>query len=123
MIKTDFELPIVHIHQDTIDHSIDSIEYAIKSIVQRHQEQINIEIMKNICQIMKENGISEYYGIDEKRLLEIVDEAKAFEIIKEKGINIQELKFSYSVNEYNKCKGNENETLTQEEYDFLREVL
>lgn len=49
--------------------------------------------------------------------------SKALEIIKEKGINISELKFSYSVNEYNICKGNENESLTQEEYDLLREVL
>lgn len=81
-----FELPIVHIHQDTmptLDHSKDSFEYAIKFIVQRQQKEINDEIMKNIRQIMKEKGISEYYSIDEKRLLEIIEEAKAFEMIKD----------------------------------------
>ena len=85
MIKQDFELPIVHIHQDimpTFDHSKDSFEYSIQFIIQRHQQQINEKIMKNIRQIMKEKGISEYYSIDETRLLEIIEEAKAFEMIK-----------------------------------------
>lgn len=81
-----FELPLVHIHQDTmptLDHSKDSFEYSIKFIVQRLQEQINEAIIKNIRQIMKEKGVSEYYAINEKRLLEIVEEAKAFELIKD----------------------------------------
>lgn len=50
-------------------------------------------------------------------------ELKALEIIKKKGINIQELKYCYSVEEYNICKGTGNESLNQEEYNLLKEVL
>jgi hypothetical protein len=50
-------------------------------------------------------------------------ELKALEIIKKKGINIQELRYSYSLNEYNICKGTGNESLKQEEYDLLKGVF
>lgn len=50
-------------------------------------------------------------------------ELKALEIINKKGINIQELKHCYSVDEYNICKGDTNKSLTQEEYDLLKEVF
>ena len=50
-------------------------------------------------------------------------ELKALEIIRKKGINIQELRYSYSLNEYNICKGTGNESLNQEEYDLLKGVF
>ena len=50
-------------------------------------------------------------------------ELKSLEIIRKKGINIQELKYSYSLNEYNICKGDGNESLTQEEYELLKGVF
>lgn len=127
MIKKDFELPIVHIHQDTmptLDHNKDTFEYSIQFIVQRHQEQINDEIMKNIQALMKEKGISEYYGIDEKRLLEIVEEAKAFEIITKKNVNIGLIKDKDCTLEiYNTMMLLKEWQLTEEEYDILNRRL
>lgn len=50
---------------------------------------------------------------------------KAFETIKEKNVDIQTLKRTNSVIEYNSCvaKGLGEKELTQEEYDFLKEML
>jgi hypothetical protein len=59
----------------------------------------------------------------EEAINTISRELKALEIINNKGINIWELRYSYSVNEYNICKGDTNKSLTQEEYDLLKEVL
>ena len=128
-----FELPIVHIHQDitpTLDHSKDGLEYTIRFVVERHQEQVNDEIMKNIRQIMKEKGISEYYSIDEKRLLEIVEEAKAFEIIKNKSVNlyhfeyVQRFPIDEQLERYNDILYvRERDFLTQQEYDLVKKAI
>ena len=48
---------------------------------------------------------------------------KALEIIKEKGLDIRELMYSYSLYEYNTCKPIHFEPLTQEEFNLLKEVL
>ena len=50
-------------------------------------------------------------------------ELKALEIIRKKGINIQELKYCYSADEYNINKDDNNESLSKKEYDLLKEVL
>ena len=60
---------------------------------------------------------------DEEAINTISRELKALEIISNKGINIWELRYSYSVNEYNICKGDTNKSLTQEEYDLLKGVF
>lgn len=65
----------------------------------------------------KEGYVVQYQGIP---LYEIL---KAFEIIKKKGVNVFELRYSFSLTEYNICKGIENEELTQEEYETLKKVL
>lgn len=115
-----FEMPIVHIHQDTMpnhDDNVDSIVCALQCVVQRHQKQIDDEIIKNIRQIMKEKGISDYYSIDETRLLEIIEEARAFEIIKEKVI-------PYSLtNRTMISRAFEEGWITQEEFDILKRAL
>lgn len=67
-----------------------------------------------------ERGILEE---DAEAVWTIRRELKALEIIRKKGINIRELKFSYSLTEYNICKGDGSERLNQEEYDLLRRVL
>lgn len=78
----DFKMPFIHIHQDNLDHSVDAIKYTITSIVERHQQEISAKVINNVNQIMIENNITDYYGIDERRLLEIIEEARAFEMIK-----------------------------------------
>ncbi len=61
---------------------------------------------------------------EDAEAVEIIQrELKALEIINKKGVNIWELRYSYSVNEYNICKGDTNKSLTQEEYDLLKEVF
>ena len=53
----------------------------------------------------------------------VAAELRALDIIKKKGINVFEIRYSFSLTEYNICKGLENEELTQEEYDLLQKVL
>lgn len=54
----------------------------------------------------------------------IEKEIKALEIIKEKGIILQFIKETYSVEQYNAgVEGTLVKKLTQEEYDLLKEVL
>jgi hypothetical protein len=53
----------------------------------------------------------------------VATELRALDIIKEKGINVFELRFSFSLEEYNICKGEENQELTQKEYETLKRVL
>jgi len=80
-----FEVPIIHIRNEQVpplDHSEDVLVYAIRSMIDTNTQKVNERIVKEINKIMLKNGVRDYYGIDEKRLMEIIDEAKAFEIIK-----------------------------------------
>lgn len=91
--------------------SLDIIETALK-------EKENIE--KTINELFSENG-KVITTIDIKKQL------KAFEIIKDKGVDVlklKECKRCKKPDEYNKrtCYSYHNE-LTQEEYDLLKEVL
>ena len=125
MSKKDFELPLVHITQvgtPVANILNDCVGYSLKTIVQRHQEQIDDEIMKNIKAIMKEKGISDYYAIDEKRLLEIVEEAKAFEIIKKYPFIVQFIQTNQSYSDLATNMPN-TEIPTKEEYDILKRRL
>jgi hypothetical protein len=53
----------------------------------------------------------------------VAAELEALDIIKTKGVNVFELRFSFSLEEYNICKGEENKELTQKEYETLKKVL
>lgn len=70
-----------------------------------------------------ENALNEYY-----RLLKEDDETtkklKALEIIKEKGIILQFIKETYTVEQYNAgVFGTLVKPLTKEDYDLLKEML
>jgi len=84
----DFEAPIVHIHKEqvsSLDHSedaLDALVYAIRSMVEVNAQKVNDEMLKQINETMLKNGFTDYYGINEQRLIEIVEEASAFEVIK-----------------------------------------
>lgn len=53
----------------------------------------------------------------------IIRTTEALEIIKEKGLDIREFRYAFSLYEYNICKNIGCKELTQEEYDILKEVL
>ena len=58
------------------------------------------------------------------RYCDVEKELKALEIIKEKGIILQFIKETYTVEQYNAgVFGTLVKSLTQEEYDLLKEVL
>lgn len=48
---------------------------------------------------------------------------KVLEIIEEKGLDIREFRYAFSLYEYNICKNIGCKDLTQEEYNLLKEVL
>lgn len=80
----DFQMPIVHIRKEQVpqlDHSVDVFEYATRILVDR-QKKIDEQLLKAINEVMETHKITDYYGIDETRLLEIIEEARAFEMIK-----------------------------------------
>lgn len=88
VLPQDFEMPVIHIENtkkpvsNPLDYCDSIIKYVSKAMVTKNKE-INDEILKNINEIIQENDIDDYYGIDEKRLIEIIEEAKAFELIKD----------------------------------------
>ena len=84
----DFEIPIIHIHKEQVpslnhsDDALDAVVYALMSWVDVNTQKVNDEMLKKINETMLKNGITDYYGINEQRLIEIVEEARAFEVIK-----------------------------------------
>ena len=81
-------------------------------------------IVEQIHSIMEDNNITEFYGIDENKVLQLIKEHQALEIIKEKRVWVDAL-IEMSLKEYNHyCKYVWNmPELTQNEYDLLKEVL
>ena len=72
--------------------------------------------------IEKSDIITVYVGDTEQ--CEIIEkELKALEIIRKKKVNCLYIAVCKSVNEYNNIIPCENDELTQEEYDLLKEVL
>ncbi len=65
-----------------------------------------------------------YVGLTFEELAELEKELKALTIIKEKGIILQFIKETYTVEQYNAgVFGTLVKPLTQEEYEILKEVL
>ena len=82
------------------------------------------EALSDLVQMLED----EHYTLSEdRRVVErkrIVETAlEALEIVKEKGLDIREFRYAFSLYEYNCCKSVGCEELTQEEYDLLKEVL
>lgn len=82
------------------------------------------EALNDLVQTLED----EHYGLSEdERVVErkrTVEAAlKALEIIKEKGLDIREFRYAFSLYEYNACKNAGCEELTPEEYGLLKKVL
>lgn len=59
-----------------------------------------------------------------KKLLSLeIEKNRAFEIIKIKRVDVQLLKDSKNLNDYNWCVHTKDRALTQEEYELLKEAL
>ena len=75
---------------------------------------------------MRLKGITELFAIDESKVLQLVKEHKALEIIKNKEINVHalflHLKRFDKPDGYNVLVGTKYQ-ITQEEYNLLKEVL
>ena len=90
-------------------------------------EKVNEIVISQLRDLMREKGINELIAIDESKALEMVKKAQAFDIVRNKDVNIflfkeccaNEWKMPYSYNQsFNKRK-----QLTEEESDLLKEVL
>ena len=80
------------------------------------------EALNDLTQMLED----EHYELSEdeiviERKLIIETALKALEIVKEKGLDILEFRYAFSLYEYNACKNIGCEELTQEEYDLLKE--
>lgn len=111
--------------------TIDAIKNKINTLEKENQElketlnktrKMGLEIIKE-----KEQLSNELYKLNCYRnieLNEITKLKKAIEILKVKKIDKFELKFSYSVNEYNiMARNSDFDELTKEEYELLKEVF
>ena len=90
----------------------------VDKIVCGRVKNANELIVEQVREIMKENGISEFYGIDESKVLQLIQEHKAFEIMK-KYIHIGR-PFGKACYIY---LNDESEMIPEEEYDILEEAL
>lgn len=101
------------------------------------QQTINTAIIQQLQDLMHEKGITELYAIDESKVMQLIKEHNALEIIKNKGVDvsavIQIAKSGKSYITYNnhleKYKGvgdlvnQHRKPLIKEEYELLKEVL
>lgn len=100
--KLNRSLPKIVI-RNTLDNVLPSLEEENEKLKQENKELL---VNKNVAQ-----GIATKYK-------------KALDIIKRKIIYVFELKFSYSVIEYNiSARNSDFDELTKEEYELLKEVL
>ena len=82
------------------------------------------EALNDLVQMLED----EHYELSEdKRVVErkrTVEAAlEALEIVKEKGLDILEFRYAFSLCEYNACKNIGCEELNPEEYGLLKKVL
>ena len=107
-----------------------------QKIVTMRVEKIDEGIIGQLREIMRLKGITELFAIDESKVLQLVKEHKALEIIKNKYLSPHDFVLCYytmnnkkwiDYEEYKKAYLNyyENDEymLTQEEYELLKEVL
>lgn len=106
-IKDFMSVNAVHWKQD-----VEMIETALK----RLEKIDNILPMEIRDTDDLQSMVNHYLGADYQKL-------KAFEIIKEKGLDIREFRYAPSLYGYNICKNIGCKELAQEEYDLLKEVL
>lgn len=87
------------------------------------KELTPLEALKDIERVCRDsNYVADFYN----QRLDIIETAlKAFEIIKEKSVDTIRLLYCESVEEYNNelTHPRNNDWLTQEEFDLLKEVL
>ena len=107
----------------------------VDKILTLRVEKVNESVISQLRDLMKEKGINELYAIDESKVLEIVKKAQAFDIIKEKKVNVENFINTCSKMSYKQYKFMWNdgcfmginmtskEFLAEEEYDLLQEVL
>lgn len=88
-------------------------------------------IVEEVREIMKESGISDFYDIDENKILQLVKEHKAIEIIRNKPQHeLAQIQWR-KVNTYEEYENMAyrwdsdywDMIYTKEEYDLLKEVL
>ena len=86
-----------------------------------------LEALENISKVdycFLEGELDGFFGMFSEEYNIIKKELKALEIIKEKGIILQFIKETYTVEQYNAgVFGTLVKPLTQEEYDLLKEVF
>ena len=96
----------------------------VDKILSTRTKKVNEEVIRQLRNIGEAKGINELILIDESKVLNMIKSLKALEVIKEKGIILQFIKETYTVEQYNAgVFGTLVKPLTQEEYELLREVL
>lgn len=90
----------------------------VDKIVCGRVKSANELIVEQMREIMKENDISEFYGIDENKVLQLIQEHKALEIIK-RYIRIGR-PFGKACYIY---LNDESEMISEEEYDILEKGI
>ena len=81
-----------------------------------------LEALEQLKAIKQFDGGEHHFLGDEKEIKIVEKGLKALDIIIKKNVDILELKFAYSVYEYNVTK-QFGEILTEEEFKLLKEVL
>lgn len=86
-------------------------------------ESKEIRALNNLFSAASWDKMGKTHKIYEEDRDVVKEVLKAFDIVRKKGINLFEIKFAFSLQEYNSCKGDDAKELTQEEFDTLRGVI
>ena len=92
-----------------------------KTVLERFKEIEDLEVADEQGKTVKD--ILPYFCENvETALVKTEKEHSALEIIKEKNVNIYQIKYMETLDDYNSVRG-EEDRLTEEEFNLLKEVL
>lgn len=103
-------------HDDNLQKYLDIIENALKKY-ELIKEQTKLDSFECLLRL------EEILPRGKELLIPVARQLKALEIVKEKRVDVQVLHYSIDRFEYNKRLVYGEKSLTEEEYDLLKEVL
>lgn len=103
-----------------------NIDKMTNEIFVIRQQTINYAIMKQLQNLMHEKGITELYAIDESKVLQLIKEHNALEIIKKYPFEIASVYAQPTYEDYCRWFASLKDgkpILTEEQYNSVREIF
>ena len=106
------------------EHKLDfDTNTVVDKILSTRTKIVDKEVIRQLRNIGEEKGINELILIDESKVLKIVNDLKALEIIKNRLVDTHDIVI-YTFSEFNYRRSQRGLlTISKEEYDLIKECL